>query len=87
MNENRANAVHKAVRTGLQAVVAYTPMLLLFLSGVLGAASAATIAVALTPFVTLAHNLLEDRGVIGTWLRRPTPATPEAIVRATQPGS
>lgn len=80
MNENRTNAIRKSIRTGLQALIAYVPMLLLLLAGVLSPAKAASIGLALTPVVSFAQNLLEDKGIIGTWLRRPTPAEPGATL-------
>lgn len=72
--DHHTNAARKSIRTGLQVIVAYVPMLLLLLAGVVNPAAAASIGLALTPFVSFAQNLLEDKGIVGTWLRRPTPA-------------
>ena len=76
--EGRTNALRKGIRTALQVVVALAPNIALAASGLLSPTQALALSAALTPVVSAAQNLLEDRGVIGTWLRRPTPAMPDA---------
>lgn len=69
---NATNAARKGIRTALQATIALAPTLLVIAAGV-PARYGALIAVPTTTLVAVAHNLLEDEGIIGTWLRRPTP--------------
>lgn len=81
----RLNAAAKTARTIVQVLASAG-----FLAGInaaLGSAGTvlpgnakAAVLAALVPVVTLAHNALEDHGVIGTWLRQPT-LTPAAIVK------
>ena len=78
--EARSNAARKAIRTVLQVIVALGGPVALLLTGVLDPAQAASFALLLTPVVTFAQNLLEDKGIIGTWLRRPTPAGTASVV-------
>jgi hypothetical protein len=66
------NAARKGIRTALQATIGLGPTLLLIAAGV-PAKYGAEVGVITTTLVTIAHNLLEDKGIIGTWLRRPTP--------------
>lgn len=70
--KNSTNAARKGIRTALQATISLAPTLLLIAAGV-PARYGAEIGVVTTTLVTIAHNLLEDKGIIGTWLRRPTP--------------
>lgn len=69
-----SNALIKGIRTTLQVIIALVPSIILAATGVLDPAQALALSTALTPLVTVAQNLLEDTGVLGTWLRRPTPA-------------
>jgi hypothetical protein len=68
---NATNAARKGIRTALQATIGLGPTLLLIAAGV-PAKYGAALGVLTTTAVAVAHNLLEDKGVIGTWLRRPT---------------
>jgi hypothetical protein len=72
--KNSTNAARKGIRTLLQATISLGPTLLLVAAGV-PARYGAEVGVVTTTLVTVAHNLLEDKGIIGTWLRRPTPST------------
>lgn len=73
------NATRKGIRTALQATISLGPTLLAIAAGV-PARYGAEVGVLTTTAVAVAHNLLEDHGVIGTWLRSPTP-TPRRRTR------
>lgn len=66
--KNTVNSTRKAIRTGLQLLVAAAPTLVLIAAGLPAKYSAPVLAV-LTVAVTKAQNLLEDKGMIGAWLR------------------
>ena len=78
----RTNAIRKAIRTVLQTVVAAAPAVALSVTNLLPAEWAAVVLGVMVPIVAYAHNLLEDKGIVGTWLRRPTPVTIEAAAKA-----
>lgn len=74
---NRTNAIRKGIRTFLQALISLAPTIGLIAAGV-PAKYGAELGVITVTFVTIAHNLMEDKGIIGTWLRKPTPVEPPA---------
>ena len=76
----RSNAARKAIRTTLQVVVALAGPVALLATGVLEPSQALALSSFLTPVVAFAQNLLEDKGIIGTWLRRPSPADAASLV-------
>ena len=78
--EGRSNAARKAIRTALQVTVGLVPALALLIGGLVGPEQALAISGILTTVATFAQNLLEDKGIIGTWLRRPSPSDAVTVV-------
>lgn len=76
----KTNALRKGLRTALQVIVSIVPVLVAAAAGLPGKYSALVLGVSV-PLVSFAVNLLEDQGIIGTWLRRPTPVDAAAALR------
>lgn len=87
VRDPRTNAIRKAARTALQVTVAAVPMILLSATNLLTETTAATLTAALTPVAAWAQNALEDKGIIGTILRTPTPASADAAAKVAAKAS
>lgn len=79
------NSTRRAIRTALQVVIATAPTVVLILAGLPAKYSAPALAV-FTVIATKAQNLLEDKGIIGTWLReQPIVTTHPSIILPGEP--
>ncbi len=72
---DQGNAVRKFIRSSVQSAGAASISLVAVAAGLPGRWGTVLLGVG-SPLLALGQNLAEDKGLIGTWLRRPTPATP-----------